>query len=174
LYRQYRGDEYDTIRRLYEPSYSSDIFRIKHEYVKDVENLLSNYCKDIRTIVDFGGGNGINTPILANVYTYVFDISNTTCLHKKIDKLIKCDLITCMQVLEHVSDPNEICKSLKHFSKYYYFEVPNEDISKLKEMWHEHINLFNVISFKNLLSRHFEILYIETNDAHLRVICKDY
>ena len=173
LYRGYRGDEYDSIRRLYEPSYSSNMFCTKHEYVKEVEKLLSNHCKDVTSLIDFGGGDGINTPVLSNVDTYVFDISDIKCLHTKIDKLFKCDLITCMQVLEHVSDPNEICKSLRTFSRYYYFEVPNEDTSKLKEMWHEHINFFNTTSFKNLLSRHFEILHVETNNLHIRAICKE-
>lgn len=173
LYRGYRSEEYDRVRKLYEPTYSSDIFSNRHEYISEVESLLSSVCKHISTVIDFGGGDGINTPILKGADTYVMDISDMECKYKKTDKLFKCDLITCMQVLEHVPDPNDICQTLKNNSKYYYFEVPNEDVTILKELWHEHINFFNMKSFTTFLSNYFEILHTETSDIHIRVICKD-
>ena len=62
-----------------------------------------------------------------------------------------------MHVLEHAPNPNKIIEEIKGNAKYYYFEVPKDNVSN-KEFWHEHINCFSMDSFSYLLSKHFKIM----------------
>ena len=169
LYLNYRDANYNQTRLLFEPNYNFSMFEKRRAYVTEVEQLLKPYSP--KTMIDYGAGDGTNTPHFDNCDMYTYDISNVKSLIKKTSTLFQCDLITCMQVLEHVPDPNIILEEIKSAKAlYYYFEVPNEDTTKPKEFWHEHINFFNLESFTKLLSKYFTIIYSDAM-LHVRVIC---
>lgn len=171
LYSNYRGDDYNKLRLTYEPTYKYDIFNERHTYVDQFSQpFIENNTKNIKTLVDFGGYDGLNTPKIGSE-RYVYDICDVESKVPTIKTLIKCDLITCMHVLEHVPNPNLILEQIKGWSKYYYFEVPNENTEN-KEFWHEHINCFSMNSFCHLLSRYFRIVAKEEN-KFLHVLCEN-
>lgn len=171
LYVNYREDEYNRIRLKYEPEYNCSTFNERHAYVDDVsEPFINSHIKDVDTLIDFGGYDGLNTPNIGK-NRHVYDICNVESKVPITDTLFNCDLMTCMHVLEHVPDPNKIIEEMKGFSKYYYFEVPREKTEN-KEFWHEHINCFTMESFSNLLSKHFKII-AKKEDKFLHVLCEN-
>lgn len=171
LYLNYREDEYNRVRLKYEPEYKCSTFNERHAYVNDVSDpFINSHIKDVDTLIDFGGYDGLNTPNIGK-NRYVYDICNVESKVPITDTLFNCDLMTCMHVLEHVPDPNKIIEEMKGFSKYYYFEVPKEKTEN-KEFWHEHINCFTMESFSNLLSKHFKII-AKKEDKFLHVLCEN-
>ena len=171
LYLDYRDEGYNKTRLKYEPNYKWDTFDARHAYVDEVSQpFIEENITGIDTLIDFGGYDGLNTPNIGK-NRYVYDICNVESKIPITDTLFKCDLITCMHVLEHVSDPNKIIEEMKGFSKYYYFEVPKEKIEN-KEFWHEHINCFTMESFSNLLSKYFKII-AKKEDKFLHVLCEN-
>ena len=171
LYMNYRDEKYNKVRLVYEPNYKWDAFDIRHAYVDDVSQpFIKENISDIDTLIDFGGYDGLNTPNIGK-HRHVYDICNVESKVPITDTLFKCDLMTCMHVLEHVPDPNKIIEEMKGFSKYYYFEVPKEKIEN-KEFWHEHINCFTMESFSTLLSKHFKII-AKKEDKFLHVLCEN-
>lgn len=171
LYLNYREDEYNRVRLKYEPEYKCSTFNERHAYVNDVSDpFINSHIKDVDTLIDFGGYDGLNTPNIGK-HRHVYDICNVESKVPITDTLFNCDLMTCMHVLEHVPDPNKIIEEMKGFSKYYYFEVPKEKTEN-KEFWHEHINCFTMESFSNLLSKHFKII-AKKEDKFLHVLCEN-
>jgi hypothetical protein len=171
LYLNYREDEYNRVRLKYEPEYKCSTFNERHAYVNDVSDpFINSHIKDVDTLIDFGGYDGLNTPNIGK-NRHVYDICNVESKVPITDTLFNCDLMTCMHVLEHVPDPNKIIEEMKGFSKYYYFEVPKEKTEN-KEFWHEHINCFTMESFSNLLSKHFKII-AKKEDKFLHVLCEN-
>ncbi|MGA1046847.1 MAG: methyltransferase domain-containing protein [Minisyncoccia bacterium] len=171
LYREYRSDDYNRTRLFYEPTYKNNIFASRHKYVDDVSQpFILKHVSDIYTLIDYGGYDGLNTPRIGNE-RYVYDICEVESIIPIVHSLFPCDLITCMHVLEHVPDPNEILSEIKGSGKYYYFEVPNENV-KNKEFWHEHINCFTMKSILHLLSRYFKII-ASKEELYLHVLCED-
>jgi len=171
LYLNYREDEYNRVRLKYEPEYKCGTFNERHAYVNDVSDpFINSHIKDVDTLIDFGGYDGLNTPNIGK-HRHVYDICNVESKVPITDTLFNCDLMTCMHVLEHVPDPNKIIEEMKGFSKYYYFEVPKEKTEN-KEFWHEHINCFTMESFSNLLSKHFKII-AKKEDKFLHVLCEN-
>jgi hypothetical protein len=171
LYLDYRDEGYNKARLKYEPNYKWDAFDIRHAYVDDVSQpFIKENVSDIDTLIDFGGYDGLNTPKIGNK-RFVYDICNVESKVPITDTIFNCDLITCMHVLEHAPNPNEIIEEIKGKAKYYYFEVPNENI-KDKEFWHEHINCFTIDSFVDLLSRHFKVVATK-EDKFLHVLCEN-
>ena len=171
LYLDYRDEGYNKSRLKYEPNYKWDAFDTRHEYVDNVsEPFIEENITDIDTLIDFGGYDGLNTPKIGNK-RFVYDICNVESKVPITDTIFNCDLITCMHVLEHAPNPNEIIEEIKGKAKYYYFEVPNENI-KDKEFWHEHINCFTIDSFVDLLSRHFKVVATK-EDKFLHVLCEN-
>lgn len=172
IYANYRDEKYNTLRRVYEPSYDQTVFESRHEYVDKVSTpfILGGVTTNINTLIDFGGYDGLNTPHVGNE-RYVYDVCDKETILPKIDTLFNCDLLTCMHVLEHLPNPNTVLEEMKGSAKYYYFEIPKENPVN-KQFWHEHINCFTMESLSHLLSRHFNILKTEEN-TYLQVLCDD-
>lgn len=171
LYFNYRDENYDRERTQFEPTYKNDIFNVRHTYVDEVSQpFIEQNTSNVETLIDFGGYDGLNTPRVGNK-RYVYDICDVQSCIPIVENLFKCDLMTCMHVLEHVPDPNKIIEEMKGYAKYYYFEVPKENVEN-KEFWHEHINCFTMGSFCHLLSRHFRIV-AKKEEKFLHVLCED-
>jgi len=172
LYHGYRDDVYNKVRLSYEPMYQGHVFNERHTYVDEVSQpFIMEHVSNVETLIDFGGHDGLNTPKIGTK-RYVYDICDVDSEVPITDVLFNCDLLTCMHVLEHASKPNEIIEEVKGKAKYYYFEVPKENTTFNKELWHEHINCFTIDSFTHLLSRHFKII-AKKEDKFLHVLCED-
>jgi len=171
LYKNYRDETYTNIRLGFEPTYQNDVFNVRHTYVDEVSQpFIEQNTSNVETLIDFGGYDGLNTPRVGNK-RYVYDICDVQSCVPIVENLFKCDLVTCMHVLEHVPDPNKILEEMKGYAKYYYFEVPKENVEN-KEFWHEHINCFTMDSFCHLLSRYFRIV-AKKEDKFLHVLCEN-
>ncbi len=174
LYRGYRDDAYNTLRRSYEPGYKSDVFESRHAYVDEVSEpfIRAMLPREVHTLIDFGGYDGLNTPRIG-MERYVYDICDVQPIVPKTDSLFPCDIMTCMHVLEHAPDPNRILEEMKGYARYYYFEVPNEVVGvDRKAFWHEHINCFTMHSLEHVLARHFKIIGSK-EDMFLHVLCEN-
>ena len=171
LYFNYRDDKYVTERIKFEPTYNNTLFSKRQSYVDEISQpFIEKYTSNIETLIDFGGYNGLNTPNLGKE-RFVYDICNVESKVPITDTLFNCDIITCMHVLEHVPNPNKIIEEIKGKSKYYYFEVPNENVVN-KQFWHEHINCFTIDSLTHLISKNFKIIATK-EDKFLHVLCED-
>jgi hypothetical protein len=172
LYEDYRGEEYNRLRTRFEPGYSvtASHYTGRAKYVECVERVLSAYVPDRPNVLDWGGDSGINSPFR---YTagrlHVYDISGVAvCEEASAVSLSECalheyDLITCSQVLEHVSHPTALLLQVvkfMHRQTILYLEVPFEEIFRNqgksfprgegKRHWHEHINFFSPESMEAL------------------------
>ena len=171
LYTDYRDEKYNATRLEFEPTYNNEVFDKRHEYVDEVSQpFIRENTHGIKTLIDFGGYDGLNTPNIG-INRYVYDICNVDSKVQITNTLFKCDIITCMHVLEHAPNPNKIIEEIKGNAKYYYFEVPKDNVSN-KEFWHEHINCFSMDSFSYLLSKHFKII-AKKEDKFLHVLCEN-
>ncbi len=121
-----------------------------------------------KNIIDIGGG--VN-PIFNNKNVDVMDIkiSNKTNKNlknniyvgnieeKKIKK--KYDIIFLLHTLEHILNPLKAIKNIENLLKKngrVFVEIPNFDYFIKKRphyaVFHQHLNMFNIKNFKNLLS----------------------
>lgn len=163
LYENYREDEYTKLRDFYEPGYAEKniIMQQGIKYKSDIEMFLSELGQ-FKTVLDWGGDDGLNTPFSTAEQVFIYDISGNDVLENFIsvtDNNIKdysYDLIICSNVLEHVSYPKHILKEiyeLMNEDTVLYIEVPYEKLMQnnskskdkylLKRHWHEHINFFS-------------------------------
>lgn len=182
LYRNYRDKSYEQLRSKYEPGYKS-INKIQNSpinYINKVETFLSPLLKsNIINILDYGGGNGNNTPFKSknkkNII-HIYDVSKQKTCDKRIKIINKknllknYNLIILSNVIEHLSYPAiVICKLKKLMNKdsILYIEVPLEKIVKKiwkqkkndkyilafrkKKYWHEHVNFYSKKSLIKLL-----------------------
>jgi len=186
LYKDYRGSEYNELRIKYEPEYKemdnylNNIYPIENR--KKTEKYLNEYLETPSEILDWGGGDGRNTPFFEdkNIKIDIFEISekedakiSNILFINKVEK--KYELITALHVFEHVPYPldllNEINQALK-INGYIYIEVPFENIMRNfinpineKNHWHEHINFYSPLSFEIMLSKlKLKIINISTQD----------
>lgn len=186
LYKNYRGYEYNKLRNYYEPNYIemdnylSKIYSIDNR--KKTEDYLSQFIKIPDEILDWGGGDGRNTPFLDSFGKCldIFDISNSNNKNYSNVKFIcsltkKYDLIMSIHVFEHVPYPiNLLNKISSHLNNngYLYIEVPYEKIMRenkfpihQKNHWHEHINFFSPTALRLLLNNTgFKVIDITTED----------
>ncbi|MGB2409146.1 MAG: methyltransferase domain-containing protein, partial [Paracoccaceae bacterium] len=106
-----------------------------------------------------------------DVDLYIHDISNVGLEpgakpYTDSQAVQKFDLVTCMQVLEHVADPLDLLHTITGFmssESFLYFELPFEKIMQndistdervtLKRHWHEHVNFFSEYGLAELASR---------------------
>ena len=135
IYKDYRGRNYLSIRKNWEPWYSSD-YNSNHDATTWVENrkvaitefLLSCGLKNFTTIIDIGGDRGQYIPDMG-VNKIVLDISDKETLPgisriEEFSELPNADLIIYAHVLEHVAEPFNELKKLFSKSKNIYVEVP--------------------------------------------------
>ena len=176
LYRGYMGKDYVAERNRYEPGFARDIaphISGRHAFVDAVEAWLAPRVPPRPRLLDWGGGSGINTPLLASSsLAHIHDISGNELVApaRRVDaddmRRQHYDLVLCRHVLEHVPFPFElIMQMLPALSTdtLLYMEVPHEpvvsrnphsrELAPLKRVWHEHINYFGIKSMTCLLER---------------------
>lgn len=186
LYLGYRDKHYVAQRLRYEPNYNDvDLYlksRVAH--LDDVESRIRSYKDKIKSILDWGGGEGLNTPMINSAeYVCVYDVSQDNKIKSiagdKFNYKDGFDLLVCMHVLEHVNSPVLLLQELlKHGKKgsLVYIEVPLEkEINaehggikkgRRKTHWHEHINFFSIRSMNAMLGRcNLEVMSLITKDV---------
>lgn len=173
LYLDYRGKAYVNLREKYEPGYKkiNSKLSLKLDYLSKIENFILKNISYPKTLLDWGGNTGLNTPFRgkSDVLKSIYDISGNNVLDNivkihEISNLKKYDLITCMHIFEHVPYPLQELNKLKKFinkNGHIYIEVPFEQLMKkkisgnkmleMKKHWHEHINFFSETSLVSLL-----------------------
>ncbi|MFJ4145650.1 class I SAM-dependent methyltransferase [Pseudomonas sp. NPDC089734] len=173
LYHGYRDERYNRERQYYEPNYgkASPHYEGRAEYVGDVENWLASRVPNNPSVLDWGGGSGLNTLFLGrSKLTHIYDISSVATVEgveavslETIEQH-QYDLVICSQVLEHVPYPHELLKQIAGALDEHtllYLEVPNEvlirenpgnkKLAGLKRHWHEHVNFFTEQSLRELV-----------------------
>lgn len=134
LYRDYRMDEYNFERDLFEPGYIEDHAHLNdtRSYTPEVEFYIAGLLGTPKSVLDIGGNDGMNTP-----FSTVADVTIVEVGEPIPDR--KFDLVVLAHVLEHVSDPRAMAERSLSLGPV-YAEVPVEDYS---EHWHEHVQIFN-------------------------------
>lgn len=176
LYHGYRGPAYTAQRDRFEPGYAATMaqdYTRRHAYIADVEAWLQPHLARLRPqplVLDWGGGDGSNTPFLGRERVHVHDISGADLAegaeHADAQGAQRYDLLVCMQVLEHVADPLAVLQEMLPLmapQALLYLEVPHEalvrqhppgaDLAPHKRHWHEHVNFFTAASLRQLAAR---------------------
>lgn len=167
LYDGYRNDQYNQQRLECEPNYQPVMY--SDEYVSRrkefINSLINKHAKELTSILDYGGDDGTYVPEVP--LRCVYDVSGRDplpgVLKYHLNNDYKFDLVMNCQVLEHVSNMDEILTKLKHLTKQYlYIEVPAYRQPPPEKMTiGEHINFFNKRSLHQLLNKH-EIAIVDT------------
>jgi len=143
LYLNYRGPEYQALRESCEPWYTKEFnARLSTGTMEKRRAPLSIIFKqhissDIKVILDFGGDRGdLFDGLIPGSKTYVYDISGVQAapgVHplRTIQDCaaLKCDLIGCSNVLEHVAAPRDLMADIRNISNpdtLVFIEVPSE------------------------------------------------
>jgi hypothetical protein len=133
-----------------------------------IDTLIGQHVANIDSILDYGGDNGAYIPeMYTTTEKYVYDLSGADTLPniKKYDPAQEqtFDLVMNCQVLEHVSDINQLINDLKNCAKrYLYIEVPAYRKPPVRGMVvGEHLNFFRKSSLVALLNRH-DIQIVDT------------
>jgi hypothetical protein len=174
LYQDYRGAEYTRQRDRFEPGYAAGAardFHVRHGYIAEVEAWLAPWLPEHPVVLDFGGGDGMNSPFLGRSrLLHVHDVSGVavvagaTTVRPDAIAHAQYDLVVCCQVLEHVPFPLDLLETMLPAlgpSSLLYLEVPREalmrnagsGLARLKRHWHEHINFFTESSLHRLCER---------------------
>lgn len=171
LYAGYRGAQYTRQRDRFEPGYAAAMaqdYTRRHAYIAEVEAWLAPRLPAQPLVLDWGGGDGGNTPFLGLTRVQVHDISGAPLAAEaeRADMRQPPNLLVCMQVLEHVPDPLALLRELLPLMAPHtllYLEVPHEplvrqhppgtDLAPLKRHWHEHVNFFTPASLRQLATR---------------------
>jgi hypothetical protein len=176
LYSGYRNEKYNNMRSECEPNYKKELY--SEEYIKNrkqfINNLIFKHAHELDSILDYGGDDGRYIP---NVSTkYVYDLSDTIPIDnvKKFDPASsdKFDLVMNCQVLEHVSDVNNLLEILKSYTKkYLYIEVPAyREPPPINVVIGEHVNFFRKQSLHALLNKHNINIVDTAIDYELKVL----
>lgn len=175
LYHNYRDETYARQRDALEPGYAQRNTTLLQGggYSAQVEAFLAPLMALPRTVLDWGGDTGVNTPFAGRLEAHhIFDISERPLIDgaRRVDghslREGGYDLVVLSQVLEHVPEPlpllEQIVKVLRSDSLL-YIEVPFEaHMRKVaagsaswrdKRHWHEHVNFFSEQSLRHLLAR---------------------
>jgi len=175
LYHNYRDEQYNAQRMRFEPGYVNVIphYHQRAAYLDDVEAWLAPHLPASPMVLDWGGDSGINSLFRKrNRLLHIHDISGVELVPgaERIDLeqigQQHYDLVTCNQVLEHVSYPLEVVRSMLPAlgpETLLYLEVPHEalvrehpgslELAPLKRHWHEHVNFFSEVALHRLLER---------------------
>ncbi|HDS1796437.1 class I SAM-dependent methyltransferase [Pseudomonas putida] len=173
LYHNYRDDLYNTQRTRFEPGYANVIahYHQRAAYLDEVEEWLAPRLPEAPAILDWGGDSGINSPFREhNRLLHIHDISGVELVAgaERVDLQrigqTHYDLVSCSQVLEHVSFPRQLVEQMLSAvgkGTLLYLEVPHEvlvrehpgslELAPLKRHWHEHVNFFTEAAMRRLL-----------------------
>lgn len=168
---KYRKNQNNIIKNDFFDPWSM-IGYLRHDNVYKQVNKLK---KKINTWLDYGGYNGAMLSGIKNknkkIKTFVADLDqqglnyarfqNHKIINLKKKKITsKYDVITLVQVLEHINKPLELINSLeKNLNKngLIYLEVPNAFNFPMSDL--SHINEFNENSLKTLINNtNFELI----------------
>ena len=179
LYRDYRSDSYNRDRCSVEPSYQ-DIMHLVGKCQEEIDSRMTNLnviidslvdCERIKTVLDWGGGEGRFIPTsLRSKSVTVLDYSTEELSDPSFLRLDQLnsdqtyDYIQVCHVFEHVSEPRSLMtKIVSHLNRggYVYIELPqdrsNEDLQNFVlspfEMYHvihEHLNLYSLASLDRI------------------------
>lgn len=172
LYHGYRDADYTQQRDFFEPGYATSTandYQCRHSYIDDVEMFLTPHLPEQPIVLDWGGGDGLNTPFLGKGQVFIHDISGVTPVDgaRLVSNIAPPpDIIICSQVLEHVPSPLELLMEVVPqlaTTSLLYLEVPHEQLMRQhsntqglalkKHHWHEHINFFTEASLLALTRR---------------------
>ena len=179
LYTGYRDEQYNQMRIECEPNYQAVVY--SDSYIKQrkefINTLVSQHVANVNSILDYGGDDGTYIPeMYTTTEKYVYDLSGADTLPgiKKYDPVQDqtFDLVMNCQVLEHVSDINQLMRNLKALANsYLYIEVPAYRKPPVRGMIvGEHLNFFRKSSLVALLNRH-DIQIVDTAvDYDLQVL----
>jgi len=81
LYHGYRDTAYNAQRDFFEPGYASSVandYRHRHVYLDTLETWLAPHLPACPMVLDWGGGDGTNTPFLGKGTIHIHDISGVT------------------------------------------------------------------------------------------------
>jgi len=178
-YEDYQSEEFFKQREKFEPSFIerrknfipgmgdiADIFK----YMNVIEDFISVNATSVESVLDFGGKDGLNTPLsdLVKVH-HILDFNTESPVDGQSISMTaasdhKYDLVVLRHVLEHCPYPADILEQIKPLLNkdgFLYIELPFEDIMKSnshnepihqnKKLWHEHINFFSINAIKHLL-----------------------
>ena len=189
LYQGYRDAQYTQQRDRFEPGYAATMARDytrRHAYIADVERWLQPHLPAHPRVLDWGGGDGSNTPFLGRGIVHVHDISGAPLAagaeRAGAQAKHSYDLVVCMQVLEHVADPLAVLQEIRPAlapDTLLYLEVPHEalvrrhphgtDLAPYKRHWHEHVNFFTQASLRQLAQgaglRVLDTLFLSINNG---------
>ena len=173
LYKGYRNAEYTRQRDHFEPGYAATVaqdYTHRHAYIDQVEAWLQPRLPAHPSVLDWGGGDGTNTPFLGRAHVRIHDISGTAPIHGAVQASTAHpqphDLVVCMQVFEHLASPLSALREIRALmgpQTLLYLEVPHEmlvrahpagtDLTPFKRHWHEHINFFTEASLRSLVTQ---------------------
>jgi SAM-dependent methyltransferase len=201
-YEDYQSEEFFIEREEYEPSFIerrkkflpgagdiADVFK----YMNVIEDFISSRTGEIVSVLDYGGKDGLNTPLSDSCKTHhILDFNTGTPIKGSSVSIgeassHKYDLVVLRHVLEHYPYPEIILDKIKPLLNkggVLYIELPfeklmednpgNQSIHHLKKLWHEHINFFSIDAIEALLKRkQFNILdsklfkIVESSRVHL-------
>lgn len=160
LYQGYRDEKYNQMRLECEPDYKVEMY--SNEYIharkKFINDLVFDNVVNIKSILDYGGDDGTYIPDVPQ--KYVYDLSDADPINSvfkyNLNQNKKFDLVMNCQVLEHVSDINQLIENLKNLTNnYLYIEVPAyRRPPPINMTVGEHINFFKKTSLHALLNKH--------------------
>ncbi|HSD15664.1 MAG TPA: class I SAM-dependent methyltransferase [Thermomonas sp.] len=175
LYAGYRDATYTRQRDQYEAGYAATMaqdYAHRHAYIAGVEAWLAPHLPERPRVLDWGGGDGANTPFLGKGTIMVHDISGVPVVAGAVRATPDLagprdyDLITCCQVLEHAPSPSGLVEDIfEQLSArtLLYMEVPHEQLMRehpgsvelagRKRHWHEHVNFFTEAGLRHLIDR---------------------
>ncbi len=118
------------------------------------------------------------------VSAFQLDVVNGDVHHLPF-KLDGFDLILCLEVMEHLKNPDGVLERISHFFKgACLFSIPNEPLYRLTRMFllrknirnfgnhPEHINHWSAGGFRRLLEKYFEVEMVEKSFPWTIALCR--
>lgn len=176
LYHGYRNETYNQMRKQCEPAYKNELYSL--DYINRrkgfINSLIYQHVSNLQSVLDYGGDDGTYIPDVP--VKFVYDVSGVEPVpgvnKYSLDNQDQFDLVMNCQVLEHVSDVDQLIIDLKIRTKeYLYIEVPAyRDPPAVNMVIGEHINFFREQSLHTLLNKHNINIVDTAVDYDLKVL----